>query len=503
MEGRDMEGRKATGRSVTGLGLLLIALAGCAGGEEAPDSYEPPALTTVQSAILERAEEARIWDLDRKAWPAGGQQVRVKIGPGRHTINDMVIEAESGQSYVVHAASGDGVYRSWIENAESGRVLGTSSLFGEAWSGGAPAAAQVGSRFPKFALADGRRFRVIGVRAAAFDGVASWNEPLSGAGGAAASGAGKGAWAGLTMPCAGSWGCMVVVPIVTVVGAAGGAVAGAAKSHDAEEVAAATATLKRQFAKSDPARELRAAVVAELGRVRDGHYDVRDLSGAGAALPDAARAGEGLDAILDLRIVKLALTVPAGVIEPRAQLLLLVRASLTAVPRAGGAEPAAAVAQAWRFTSSGRDYFELAAAEGQPLRDDLSTAYRRSGAQIVADLFTGDAPPRESASRRRSAASAGPPRLSGEETDRLVARIESYLRSSGLAYLRREGAVPDTWRNISLIRWDVTALTADRFTLELHYRYRPQGSGSSESRRFVLEGTISDEAIAYSSISRS
>jgi len=388
--------------------LLVFALTACEIPETDKYEFQQPELAANQVATIERPFGVWVWRIDEQYWPHTLQSlhIKIKVLPGPHSLHFRYhtlmfdrtpeafkvlnatgaayinFEAKAGQNYQLASSWSGNVHRTWLSEAESGRVLGAIS---EKYEGAKDSARKAAPQplFPKHAISDGRNYNTIAIRFLEYENIEEWSEPLKGEK-AASRGAARGVEEAFHILCSpGSGiGCIVFSPVIALVGATVGAGVGGGMSHSDEEVVDATASLKNLMIGENPDKILAEAVSAHLQEARSRHYNVHTLSEDELTLSNAELAEKGIDAVLELEVTSLEVIVPPNSIDPDAQYFLGTRSRLIDTR-----SDVTSLAQSWIFASSPYDYFELAAEDAQRLAQLIEQSYSEISDLIVSDLF--------------------------------------------------------------------------------------------------------------------
>ncbi|PYQ02530.1 MAG: hypothetical protein DMF83_23355 [Acidobacteria bacterium] len=265
------------------------------------------------------------------------------------------------------------------------------------------------------------QLKTVGLAAAGLDPQTQVNAPTSGKGMGAVKGAGYGLALGVTPGLAiaggvakgchasGRLGAVVcgaalafglgVAAAGGTVGALGGSVYGAVTAEPASRVDAAETGLKSAVSQANIQAALRDHVLEAVRRRSALNFvtvDDQGPSAVGERIDYRALAGEGIDTILEVSVLRIAL-VGQGGINPPVSLFMAAGASL--VRTADGVE---IYAEKFEYRGPGALFLEWAAADAQMFRQEVDRGTRSLAEKIVRLLFPAE-PPRESAPAEHSA----------------------------------------------------------------------------------------------------
>lgn len=441
----------------------------------------------------------------------------VTISPGPHSLElayglilypppvlswTQDFEAVAGHTYQFQSFQDGNALRFWLEEMETGRVLGMQSLRYQIAPEGWESLGQV-TPLPKLRIAGGDSSTVIAIRTTSVEQGNSWREPRKGAGEGALSGSGQ-ALEGFSEACGMllqlSVFCIPMLPVVALGGAVGGALVG----HSEEEVLETTATLKNALQAALPDQGVELGLIDELQNMGGGRYKVRQLTKSQAKASHKDLAGQGIDAVFELQETRLDLVISGGEIEPNVALNLSVRATI--VTTTDGAKSPTWM---WNVRGAPHNYFDFAANDALLLRRSADTAYSEVAQLIVTDLLSGPFDLAAShernghvshATARAQAPSGGTSATTDVTLERAMGisqRIEASVENDTTAFLRKGKEIPLDWRNLELIDWELTSISGETFIVGLFYRYRVAGSSGHAFNKFVLSGRIEGDKVTY------
>ena len=208
------------------------------------------------------------------------------------------------------------------------------------------------------------------------------DEPVSGVGKGALTGAGMaaGAWgtglAGTADPYATVL-YVAILPVAVITGAITGAVA----AHPETEVIEAITTVKTALSEEKPTEEIQREIVNSLSSLSGSRVRTRLLSESEMNMSPDQLADVGIDTLLLVEISHLDLMI-YGKIDPDAALTMTIRASVTMTDTMESTPPSS-----WTYAGKRHDFFELAKDDAYLLRETIKKSYKEIANVLVSDYF--------------------------------------------------------------------------------------------------------------------
>lgn len=237
-----------------------------------------------------------------------------------------------------------------------------------------------------------QRLGTVAVLSRSVDPSVDIDEPVKGAGSGALVGAGRGAAGGFRIGgefCTSSHdslGCtlgLILGVVLAVPGALVGSAVGAGAAHSSEEVEAATENLVEALMDAKPDQALQKHLFEEV--MTKGPRNLRPLETKKISTAGYYNlAAEGFDSVLEIEVRSLEVHV-AGNFDPDISPKLRVQARLVRTT-----DDTELYRRAWLYWGAERNYFRMATANAQLLREDLEYGYKALAKRMLHDLFRSD-----------------------------------------------------------------------------------------------------------------